>query len=69
VNSYNYHWQDANGQFKKRWDNAPYHPQVATHPFHLHEGTEQNVLGSKPMTLEKVLKLIETALQEQGKKK
>lgn len=69
VNSYNYHWQDASGQFKKRWDNASYHPQIATHPFHLHESTKQNITESEPMTLQKVLKMIENELRKQDKKK
>ena len=35
---YSYHWQTASGKFLLRWDNAPHHPEVSTHPDHKHEG-------------------------------
>jgi hypothetical protein len=69
VISSTYHWQDAQGQFKKRWDNAPHHPHVTTYPFHLHNGSEQNVLDSAPMTIDKMMKLINKELKRPGKKK
>jgi len=60
--SYTYHWQSAQGKLKKRWDNAPHHPRVESHPFHVHETSEQNILTSEPMTLRKILLLIEKEL-------
>lgn len=44
---YSYHWeQRAQRGCILRYDNAPFHPDVTTHPKHLHEGTEQNVKPS-----------------------
>lgn len=57
--SYSYHWQNAHGRLIKRWDNASHHAHVATHPFHVHEGSEQNVLASEAMTAFEVMKVIE----------
>ena len=32
VSTYAFHWQDAAGQLRKRWDNAAHHPEISTHP-------------------------------------
>ncbi|MBN2090455.1 hypothetical protein JW964_12650 [candidate division KSB1 bacterium] len=40
---YSYHWQKANGDLIIRWDNAPHHPEIKTHPFHLHD--RDKILG------------------------
>jgi hypothetical protein len=58
VSKYSFHWQDAGGQFVKRWDNAAHHPEVSTHPHHIHEGAEANVLAHEPMDAQKLLALI-----------
>ncbi len=58
VTSYSLHWQDANGQVRKRWDNAAHHPEVATNPHHLHDGAEDNVLPHDPLDAEAVLAII-----------
>ena len=41
VIKYAFHWQEAAGQLRKRWDNAAHHPEVSTHPHHAHDGAEQ----------------------------
>ncbi len=33
---YRYHLQTFGKEFVARWDNAPHHPEVKTHPDHLH---------------------------------
>jgi len=33
---YSYHYQDASGDLIFRYDNAPHHPEVRTHPHHKH---------------------------------
>lgn len=38
-----------------RYDNAPHHPEVETHPHHKHVGVAEEVLPSKPPTLSSVL--------------
>ncbi len=34
--AYAYHWQDIQGNLIVRWDNAPHHPEIKTHPHHKH---------------------------------
>lgn len=55
---YAYHWQDAAGQFLRRWDNAPHWKAVNTYPHHQHVGSEDRVEASAVRTLEDVLKHI-----------
>lgn len=50
---YRYHLQTPDNQLLARWDNAPHHPEVETHPYHLH--TEKGVKASAAMDLESVL--------------
>ncbi|MCI0444582.1 DUF6516 family protein [bacterium] len=57
--NYSYHWQGVQGRLKKRWANAPHHPVIESHPFHVHEADDQNILASEPITLRKILQLIE----------
>lgn len=47
---YRYHLQTSDGHLLARWDNAPHHPEVDTHPFHLH--TEKGVKASPAMDIE-----------------
>lgn len=58
ITRYSYHWQRANQQFVKRWDNTPHYPAIATHPHHLHDGDENNVLPHPSIKLTDVLTLI-----------
>ena len=37
-----------------RWDNAPHHPHVSTHPFHKHN-QDGSVAPSRPMDITRVL--------------
>ena len=53
VSKYSFHWQGADGQLQKRWDNAAHYPEISTHPHHLHDGTEYNVIPHESMTAEK----------------
>ena len=50
---YRYHLQTLKGKLLARWDNAPHHPEVKSHPDHLHKDGE--VKPSKMMDLESVL--------------
>ena len=58
VRKYRFHWQDADGQLYRRWDNAAHHPNVPTHPHHVHDGAEANVLPHGPISAEEVLTII-----------
>jgi hypothetical protein len=60
VTKYSFHWQDADGQLRKRWDNAAHHPEVLTHPHHVHDSTEANVLPHEPISAEEALAIIAT---------
>jgi hypothetical protein len=33
---YSYQWQNSNNELLGRWDNAPHHPEISTHPHHHH---------------------------------
>ncbi len=36
VVKYSFHWQDAQGNLIRRWDNAPHHPELPSAPHHVH---------------------------------
>lgn len=65
VAKYSFHWQGADGQLGRRWDNAAHHPEVPTHPHHIHDGTEANVLPHEPISAEEVLAIIATEATDQ----
>jgi len=58
VTKYRFHWQDAEGRLLKRWDNAAHHPQINTHPNHVHDGSEENVKPYEPLSAGAVLAMI-----------
>lgn len=58
VAKYSFHWEDAAGQLRKRWDNAAHHPEVPTPPHHVHDGAEANVVPHAPISAEEVLAII-----------
>lgn len=58
VSKYSFHWQSSDGQLRKRWDNAAHHPEVPTHPYHLHEGLEDNVTPHESVTAEEALVMV-----------
>lgn len=64
VMKYRFHWQDAAGRLLKRWDNAAHHPQVSTHPHHVHDGSEENVSSYEPLSAEQVLAMIASTSPE-----
>jgi Family of unknown function (DUF6516) len=50
---YRFHFQSADDKVSARWDNAPHHPKVKTHPDHLHIG--ETVKANPPMDIPQVL--------------
>lgn len=58
VGKYSFHWQGADGQLRKRWDNAAHHPELSTHPHHVHDGPAAHVLPHRPIGAEGVLATI-----------
>jgi Family of unknown function (DUF6516) len=64
--TYRIHWQQGDGQLKRRRDNAPHHKEVPTFPHHVHVGLAGHIEPSEPMTILKVLALVERKLQSEG---
>ncbi|MFM8294907.1 MAG: DUF6516 family protein [Microcystaceae cyanobacterium] len=46
----------------KRWDNAAHHPEIITHPHHLHDGIKNLVLPHEPVDIQAILSLISAQL-------
>ena len=58
VRKYSFQWQDSAGKLRRRWDNAAHHPEVPTHPHHVHDGVDENVLPHAPIDAEGVLGVV-----------
>jgi len=53
---YRFHLQTSDATMIARWDNAPHHPEVETHPDHLHVG--KKVKANPPVDIDQVLKAV-----------
>lgn len=53
---YRFHLQTSSSRMIVRWDNAPHHPEVKTHPDHIHTG--QKVKAHPPMDIPQVLEAV-----------
>lgn len=58
VTKYSFHWQDSDGRLRMRWDNAPHHPELPTHPDHLHVARDASVRPHASVDLETVLDIV-----------
>lgn len=58
VTKYSFHWQDSDGNLRKRWDNAPHHPELPTHPHHVHVASNASPRSHAPVNVERVLALV-----------
>jgi hypothetical protein len=63
TTKYRHHWQDGNSRLRKRWDNAPHHPEIDTFPNHLHDGAEEQVVSHAAVTGVEVLQQILAAVE------
>jgi len=36
LSKYSFHWQYPEGKLRRRWDNAPHHPELPNSPHHVH---------------------------------
>jgi len=62
LSKYSFHWQNAQGKLKRRWDNAPHHPELPNAPHHVHH-EDRTVHGMMTVPdLFYVIKQIEQAL-------
>lgn len=59
---YAFQWMNAEYELLVRWDNAAHHRHISTFPHHKHVGSEKNISESVEMTLEKVLRFIESKI-------
>jgi hypothetical protein len=50
---YRFHLQTEAGKMLARWDNAPHHPEIGSHPDHLHIG--ERVKAHPPIDIPQVL--------------
>jgi hypothetical protein len=64
VTKYSFHWQNSDGQLRKRWDNAAHHREISTYPNHVHDTTEENVLPHQPITTEELLAIVTKTIPE-----
>ncbi|OGO43626.1 MAG: hypothetical protein A2Z04_04465 [Chloroflexi bacterium RBG_16_57_9] len=65
VTKYSFQWQSSDGQLRKRWDNATHHPEISTHPHHVHDGPNDQVLPHEPVVADTVLALINGLLDQE----
>ncbi len=64
TSKYSYHWQTRTGEMLLRWDNAPHHPAIPTHPHHKHDG--ERIGPAARVSIEDVLAEVATRLQSKG---
>ena len=64
TSKYSYHWQTRTGEMLLRWDNAPHHSEISTHPHHKHDG--ERIGPSARVSIEDVLTELATRLQSKG---
>jgi hypothetical protein len=60
--NYSFHWMDKDKNLIIRWDNAPYHKNINSHPHHKH--VQKKIIESQEITLEEVIQYIESQLIE-----
>lgn len=56
---YRYHWQEPDGNTRRRWDNARHHPNLSSFPHHVHIGANEDVQENSPADLWFVMDQIE----------
>ena len=59
---YRYQLLDRANQLLTRWDNAPHHPQIETHPFHKHTRNGE-ITTSPAMDIPAILDELDTELE------
>ena len=64
TSKYSYHWQTSTDEMLVRWDNAPHHPEILTHPHHKHD--EERIGPAARVSIEDILAELATKLQSKG---
>jgi hypothetical protein len=62
LRTYRIHWQSADGQLRRRWDNAPHYPGIWTFPHHVHVGPSDHIESSPRMTIAEALALVKAEI-------
>ena len=63
VVKYSFHWQNAQGTLRRRWDNAPHHPELPNAPYHVHVEDDYVRQIAQVPDIFSVIRKIEDALQ------
>ncbi|MCB0154002.1 MAG: hypothetical protein KDF65_04330 [Anaerolineae bacterium] len=59
VGDYHHQWMDdTRTVLQKRWDSTPHYPHLENAPHHCHDGSEENVIPSRPLGIQEVLVVI-----------
>jgi hypothetical protein len=61
---YAYQWMEASGALRRRWDNAPHWPGIATAPHHVHFPDQEMPEPSTITNLEDLLDFVQRWLDE-----
>ncbi|QQE67323.1 hypothetical protein GFS31_40360 (plasmid) [Leptolyngbya sp. BL0902] len=62
---YRYQWMDSTKtKLRKRWDNAPHFPEIATFPHHVHVEQEDKVFPSTMLGILDLVALLESAITD-----
>lgn len=65
---YRYQWMDqTKTKLRRRWDNAPHFPEIATFPHHVHVEQEDQVLSSTMLGILDLVILLESCITEAGR--
>jgi len=57
---YRHQWMNPEKTIlRKRWDNAPHHPELPNFPHHIHTGNSKQILGGQVMGIVSLLNWIE----------
>ncbi len=60
---YRYQWMDpTKTKLRKRWDNAPHFPEIATFPHHVHVEQEDQVFPSAMLGILDLVAFLESAM-------
>ena len=62
---YRYQWMDqTKTKLRKRWDNTPHFPEIATFPHHVHVEQEDQVLPSAMLGIFDLVALLESSITD-----
>lgn len=62
VMVYSYHWENAEGELIRRWDNTPHFPNLPGFPHHIHDGPTGATLPGQAINIFLVLDQVQEIL-------